>query len=526
MNGILSGQFLYNASGAVGGSAVFSYTASGPTGPTGPQLRVSANVIPTQDSLYDLGASGSAFRDLYISGNSVHLGTNILSTSGPSLNLNGYSLSPGVTTAVDASQVAVTFSAPSPLNVGNGTVSAVSMSADGKYITYIGGATATTASIYVSNNYGTTFTQVIGNSVGGPNGFVLQSRYYSGVSVGSTGQYQTVIEYTSTDTTSFITYGGGIFVSSDYGVTWKETYARYTTQYINALTAPYPTWISVAISSNGQVQMVFSDNNGGEGSGDPLENNSIVAVLSKEKIPNAFADWAIFSASEGSLSSPPGLTRVYMSDSGDRFITAVSETSNALYPYYITLNGSGSMPSLTFTDQFNAVGELSSPAGISMSRDGRIIVAIDVASGEIYQHIWSTRTSVPLAGPTYANLEGSTTPIAMSSNGMIQLVSNGSVAGINLSRFFGKISFTTSADPSTSTLTVNFALISSDGHYSYLIDDASNLYRCIVPYNSGYSSLPYVPATSTNWPTPPSSVGEALDLIAGLLKSLPGGAFA
>jgi hypothetical protein len=60
------------------------YRASGPTGPTGgqtgptgPWLQVSANIVPTQDMTYDLGATGLRFRDIHVGGSTIYLGDSV-----------------------------------------------------------------------------------------------------------------------------------------------------------------------------------------------------------------------------------------------------------------------------------------------------------------------------------------------------------------------------------------------------------------------------------------------------------------
>lgn len=56
----------------------------GPTGPTGPQpdlSAVSVDVVPTLTETYDIGSSDLRWRDLYLSGDTIHLGEAVLSAT-------------------------------------------------------------------------------------------------------------------------------------------------------------------------------------------------------------------------------------------------------------------------------------------------------------------------------------------------------------------------------------------------------------------------------------------------------------
>ena len=488
-----SGALYNNGVAFTGAIQGISYTASGPTGPTGPQLRVSTHILPTQDSLYDLGASGSSFRDLYISGNSIHMGASIISASGPSLSFNGNAVTAGTTDVFDQGKIAGTFVVGPPLT----NPASISMSANGQYITYIGGYSDTQRNIYTSNNFGSSFSQVTGNAVG-QEYLLLTSRYYKAVAVSFTGQYQTAVEYSSTDV-DLSGYGGGIFVSSNYGVTWKETYANYSTNTKNSLLPqngyPTPTWESVAVSSDGTIQIAVSS----------AEGTPRLAI-SKQKVPSVNADWQNYPEF-------PKTNRIYMSDSGDRFSCTNPDFLTQVFNYYITLTGAGTAPGITPIED-NPIDNYTVISGLSLSRNGTVIGIVGV-NGTIYRYEWLQKDSAPTLGSPYTNLPSSRGPIALTSDGKVQVTRNagdGGAFGINISTNYGG-TFTTSGDNSLNNVIVNNILLSSNGKYSYIIDIYSNLYRCIVPTNT-YSITPYVPASVNNWPTGPTSVGEALDLIA------------
>lgn len=48
---------------------------------------VKGNIVPNADSTYDLGSSSYKFKDLYLSGSSIHLGNALLTASGSAINL-------------------------------------------------------------------------------------------------------------------------------------------------------------------------------------------------------------------------------------------------------------------------------------------------------------------------------------------------------------------------------------------------------------------------------------------------------
>ena len=50
-------------------------------------VQVYGNIIPDQDVTYDLGSTTNKFRDLYLSGTSINLGTATLSASGAKLSM-------------------------------------------------------------------------------------------------------------------------------------------------------------------------------------------------------------------------------------------------------------------------------------------------------------------------------------------------------------------------------------------------------------------------------------------------------
>jgi len=535
LGGASLGQFLYNASGAVGGSSVLSYTASGstgptgnqllvgaplipttgstydigatgqqfqnihfsgalynngvpftgaingisytasgPTGPTGPQLRVSTHILPTLDSTYDLGASGSSFRDLYISGNSIYLGGTVLSASAGSFSVNNAPLNTSVETLVNPTSVAQTFIQRSLVS----SVTAISMSSDGTYITYVTGTTTTNGSIYRSTNSGATFTQVTGSATGQAF-LMLSSRKYVGISVGSTGQYQTAVEY------SYGSFGGGIFVSQDYGATWRETYAEYT-QAGNVTNTSSINWTEVAVSSNGQQQFAIG-----------ATNYNI--YITNNAIPSQKGDW-IEKAAITSMSS------LSISADGTKFIVYNSTTN--VYAYSVTYGP------LAITQVFYFLRSTNIPMARLSSDGTRISVYYGDTNLLINNYLWTNLESLIIAdlGPIRV-----TNPyLSISSDGKYQIASTTATNGIRVSSNYGAT--WTLRDSGTLASNFYYHLISADGITTNILD-AAKLYQSIGTYT--YTPvIPYLPAVANNWPTGPSSVGQALDLVAAYFSTV------
>ena len=114
---------------------------------------------------------------------------------------------------------------------GNQSYIGIAISSTGQYLA----ACINRNFIYVSNSYGIFWTQV--TTIGQP---------YTAISMSSSGQYITAV----TSTTAYGTTYGTIFISSNYGITWSDTNTIYAKQL----------WNGVSISSSGQYQSVISNN--------------------------------------------------------------------------------------------------------------------------------------------------------------------------------------------------------------------------------------------------------------------------
>jgi photosystem II stability/assembly factor-like uncharacterized protein len=107
---------------------------------------------------------------------------------------------------------------------------AVAVSYNGQYQTIV------CEEIYVSNDYGETW---ISRAATSDEDNLFNDRNWRGVSISSNGQYQTAIDN-----------DGGIYTSSDYGITWN-----YNNSFSNN------NWTSISISATGRFQTVVDSNN-------------------------------------------------------------------------------------------------------------------------------------------------------------------------------------------------------------------------------------------------------------------------
>lgn len=124
----------------------------------------------------------------------------------------------------------------------NNYVSA-SVSASGQYQTVVAnGSAGSTSNMWISNNYGSTWTDVsttnIINNSGSP------TYDWTGISMSASGQYQTAVASKSGNSSG----ADFIYTSHDYGENW--TSAKATSG----------NWTGVAVSSSGQYQLAVGSN--------------------------------------------------------------------------------------------------------------------------------------------------------------------------------------------------------------------------------------------------------------------------
>ena len=106
--------------------------------------------------------------------------------------------------------------------------------------------------------------------------------------------------------------------------------------------------------------------------------------------------------------------------------------------------------------------------------------------------------------------------LSISSDGKYQIASTTADIGIYVSSNYGA----TWTLRNLGTLYSNFSYhrISEDGLTTNVLDGL-HLYQSIATYT--YTPvIPYLPAVANNWPTGPSSVGQALDLVAAYFSTV------
>lgn len=80
-------QFHISMTGVLSISDFGPTGATGSTGPTVNLTSVSSNVVPSQDSIYNLGSPSAKWRDLYLSGNSFYIGSSKISSAGNTISI-------------------------------------------------------------------------------------------------------------------------------------------------------------------------------------------------------------------------------------------------------------------------------------------------------------------------------------------------------------------------------------------------------------------------------------------------------
>ena len=548
----------FSGGGGGGGTTGLTYRATGPTGPTGgatgpaPEatIQIGTHLVPDKDLTYDLGATGLRFRDMYVGGSTIYLGDTVtLSGSAGTLSVNSAPLMSSTTVPnTGAGGIGVTFSKileyPDISGIIQTTPGTISMSANGQYISYItGDRTGTTGYIYVSSNYGASFAKSpsdgysTNTATNAAHGIPMTNLYFSAIAVSSTGQYQTALEY-----------NGGIFCSSDYGQTWRETFA-YTWSSTennwvvsNTTGFGYNLWGGVCISSDGKIQVVWNI-----GLSSSISDPTM--YISNNKIPTTNTDWLqTYTFDVGSNSDI--ILQCCMSASGDRIIAlSGAYTSSYVTTYYIdmtaikkvtqiNLNGTGNGRRFD-TITINSTLYLFSNISIQLSSDGsrigifaRYVNGSDNLGASI-RCSWGSANSVfSIIGVNtiMSAYFGSPLKLSMSSDGAVQVVSFGltnDIPGMYISYNYG---VTWSTILNLAALKVEFNFTSANGSYinafnfssTNAINQCSSFYQChSTTPTLTFTNIPYTPTTSGDWPTAlvPTTMGGALDTIAKFLKS-------
>jgi len=502
------GQFTYNNAGASAGSDRFVYRATGPTGPTGaptgpigqPTIQVGAHLVPIIDNVYDLGATGLRFRDLHVGGSTIYLGDSVtLSASAGNFNVNSSPLvsssevpntgSGGVGYSESFAQVGAQLTT----NMRNTNPGNIGMSADGKYISYIASDAFNNSSIYVSSDYGATFTAK------------GTARPYVCIAVSSTGKYQAAAANSN-----------GLYFSTDFGNTWE-----------NVGISSESNWGGIKISTDGRIVLAWPQ----QGTG---------GYITRDEIPTSGSVWNSVNL-VGNLIDQ-NTVNVYMSDSGDRVLVLTLDGANSNYKvqgFKVTRNGS--LTALTVSGTYiTSIFNSQILPSVALSRDGTRfgIYGRDVDAGndnliKTNQYTWdltNTGTITPVVELSVIKDSVSTWtvyfPTVMSSDGTIQLVGTGGNTdkGLYISYNSG-VTWTYIVDYNGNLDEKwYYILMSSNGAYINIINNytTSDLWQSYSANPTvSVSALVYTPTTPGDWPTAlrPISVGAALDTIAKYLQA-------
>jgi hypothetical protein len=513
-------------SGGGGGITGLTYRATGPTGPTGgatgpapyPTIQIDTHLVPTTDLTYDLGATGLRFRDMYVGGSTIYMGDSVrLSAAGTTFSVNSAPLVSSTTVPnTGAGGFGVTFETKGALQtLGQTLPGTIAMSADGKYISYITGSSESLGDIYVSSNFGTSFvispSYSTNTASDATEGVPMTSLRYVAIAVSSTGQYQTALEH-----------NGGVFVSQDFGVSWRETFA-YTfgdpgstgteSWYIPVESTLYP-WAGVSVSTDGLIQFLWV-------------SNTVDGFLSNKMVPQVLGDWleSNFSASTYDFA---------MSSNGDRclqfdgiYINAFTIVRNT--PPVRQASGSTIVvSSLGFADENLCILQLSGD-GARFAIYGSKLTSLNEPAPASQQYTWSINgggTITPVDTLSFIT-ENKNIPVsvnaAISYDGSLQLVAFGNgnnVTGMYISYNSGA---TWSAVSTLSSIVIQFILVSGDKFYVNAFTTGGTIfYQCLATTPTvTITGIPYTPTTAGDWPSAlvPITVAGALDTIAKYLKT-------
>jgi hypothetical protein len=370
----------------------------------------------------------------------------------------------------------------------------IGMSADGKYISYIASNDFNNSSIYVSSDYGATFTAKGGTA-----------RAYVCIAVSSTGNYQAAAVNSD-----------GLYFSTDFGNTWA-----------NVGLSAESSWGGIKISTDGRIVLAW-----GQG------NNT--GYITRDVIPTSVTSWNNVSLM-GSLFDLTTVN-VYMSDSGDRVLVLSLDNANVIYKvqgFKVTRNGATTSLTVSGTPITSTFNSAILPTA-ALSRDGTRfgIYGRDVEAGndsyiKTNQYTWDLTGAGTITLVVDLSVIKDTVstwtvyfPTVMSSDGTIQLVGTGGNVdkGLYISYNSG-VTWTFITDYN-GNLDQNwyYILMSSNGAYINIINDytTSDLWQSYSANPTvSVSALVYTPTTPGDWPTAlrPTSVGAALDTIAKYLQA-------
>ena len=563
-----TGEFSYNTGTGSTGSAALKYEPlNAPPSPylgtTGPQIQVAAHIIPKLDLTYDLGCTGHRFRDLYMSGTTIHMGGATIGAKSGNLQVNGANITDSVT--VPSPTIATGFSLYRDLitpfytdgTYYYGLPGKYAVSSDGQYITYLSSNGTNPGNIHVSNNSGDSFSYPVAtidpHEEASPyTGLPMNARRYAAVAMSSSGQYQIVVEGEDTETNK----GYGVFISKDYGVSWTEVWGwRWVQVGPTGEWVPpenQNNWSGVAMSGDGGriILMITGDYNY------YYTNVAFEAIYRNTSLGQPSAAFTNATFAENANPSL-AYNQYYMSSSGDRFTyldNMNGEKSNirTLYWNPLAFNwGQYTANKIDLNSGSNPPFNNSTSIRYVLSRDGSFIGVYGYYFNngsmtfelKCARYSWGLPNSAPVIVGDLITVASSASvtsygiPAAMTADGQVQMVSSwDGVSPPNTGTNGTFISYnggSTWVPSELSSIKCYAMFFSPDGSYTtaFVVNPTGSVKAIKQAYTATPTATnilnPFVTSDETQWPTAyqpggPASIQEALDLIARFMKASAG----
>jgi len=342
----------------------------------------------------------------------------------------------------------------------NGQWFGVAISANGQYQTAIAatGQSNVEAGIYISSDYGLSW-MIATDTV--TNDTTPNKRTWYAIAMSASGQYQTAV------TTTDAAFAGYIYTSSNYGLTWTQ----------NSNSSLGKNWYSCAVSATGQYQTAIVYYN------DTTASFSLVNTTATNASTKTYGIY---------ISNNYGAT-------WSECTSVLNGSSNVYNPswYSIAISSSGQYQSAVVGNPTNTSFKTSSYT----ITYGTYYTNCGVYVSTNYGNTWTLTTpSLNL----FSNSSPSLTCIAMSASGQYQtalggvLNTNNSSTGIYISSNYGQ---SWQASPNTTSITINSVSYTID--WSTVVMSSSGQYQTACSMNIGlFYSINYGQTWNgpiTNW---------------------------
>ena len=350
----------------------------------------------------------------------------------------------------------------------------VAISSTGQVIAAVAnGTNSNSQNIYISTNYGTSFTNVV------PSGLTGTTNTWSNLVMSGNGQ----VIVGSITTSSASANSSYLYVSQNKGISFSQVQPSGITAADNV---PFQT---TTISSTGQYILAAA--------------NSTVSSQNLYVSSNFGTDFT--GINPINLSGVTAWSSVAMSSDGKHMAAVISNTANVSGNVYVSNDYGQSFTGKTCT------GVTSNMSSIAISSNGQIMAATvngGVLSGNIYisSNYGSSFTNKPVI--TTANVTCNWQKIAMSNDGkfMVAIVNGSNNSGFSrayLSKDYGN-SFTGIAGTINFDASWNDVTMSADGRYILLdISGNTNANSPNIYYSYDYGTTFYSTEISTHSGTNP-----------------------